>query len=164
MGPESPSPRVPESPSPRVSEYYFQWPKVWYAGELVSSSRWFSAPVVRPDMFACLFDLFALGTEFVQTSSPAYNIAFSKRPKIILYKFSANTRCCLFITSLSPQVTESHVPESHVLESQLKFCLCLPLVTGWKKTLFHFTSSTLRINIGTKRHKNSGDYCVQSQK
>ena len=27
-----------------------------YAGELVSSSRWFSASMVRSDMFACLSD------------------------------------------------------------------------------------------------------------
>ena len=30
--------------------------KLLYAGELVSSSRWFSASMVRPEMFACLFD------------------------------------------------------------------------------------------------------------
>ena len=30
--------------------------KLSYAGEFVSSSRWFSASMVRPDMFACLFD------------------------------------------------------------------------------------------------------------
>ena len=41
-----------------------------------------------------------------------HKIAFSRPPKIILYKFSANVRCCLFITS--PRVPESHVPESHV--------------------------------------------------
>ena len=43
-------------------------------------------------------------------------IAVSRPPKIVLYKFSANIRCCLFITSLSPRVhvPESHVPEFHV--------------------------------------------------
>ena len=46
-------------------------------------------------------------------------IAVSRPPKIVLYKFSPNIRCCLFITSLSPRVhvPESHVPESHVPES-----------------------------------------------
>ena len=45
-------------------------------------------------------------------------IAVSRPPKIVLYKFSANIRCCLFITSLSPRVhvPESHVPKSHVPE------------------------------------------------
>ena len=33
------------------------------------------------------------------------NVAFS--PKIILYKFSENIRCCLFITSLSPCASSS---------------------------------------------------------
>ena len=48
-------------------------------------------------------------------------IAVSRPPKIVLYKFSANIRCCLFITSLSPRVhvPESHVPESHVPESHV---------------------------------------------
>ena len=30
--------------------------KLFYAGELVSSSRWFSASMVRPDMFVRLSD------------------------------------------------------------------------------------------------------------
>ena len=30
--------------------------KLFYARELVSSSRWFSAFMVRPNMFDCLFD------------------------------------------------------------------------------------------------------------
>ena len=48
-------------------------------------------------------------------------IAVSRPPKIVLYKFSANIRCCLFITSLSPRVhvPESHVPEFHFSESQV---------------------------------------------
>ena len=48
-------------------------------------------------------------------------IAVSRPPKNVLYKFSANIRCCLFITSLSPRVhvPESHVPESHVPESHV---------------------------------------------
>ena len=36
-----------------------------------------------------------------------HKIAFSRPPKIILYKFSANVRCCLFITSPSPRVSPS---------------------------------------------------------
>ena len=48
-------------------------------------------------------------------------IAVSRPPKNVLYKFSANIRCCLFITSLSPRVhvPEFHVPELHVSESQV---------------------------------------------
>ena len=48
-------------------------------------------------------------------------IAVSRPPKNVLYKFSANIRCCLFITSLCPRVhvPESHVPELHVSESQV---------------------------------------------
>ena len=53
-------------------------------------------------------------------------------PKIILYKFSTNVRCCLFITSPSPRVSTSPTspsptspsptspsPESHVPESRV---------------------------------------------
>ena len=36
-----------------------------------------------------------------------HKIAFSRPPKIILYKFSANVRCCLFITSPIPRVSPS---------------------------------------------------------
>ena len=38
-----------------------------YAGELISRSRWFSASMVRPDMFACLFDRENSGYRVVST-------------------------------------------------------------------------------------------------
>ena len=38
-----------------------------YAGELVNSSRWFSASMVRPDLFACLFDRENSGYRVVST-------------------------------------------------------------------------------------------------
>ena len=40
---------------------------LFYAGELVSSSRWLSASMVRPDMFACLFDRENSGYRIVST-------------------------------------------------------------------------------------------------
>ena len=57
-------------------------------------------------------------------------------PKIILYKFSANVRCCLFITSPSPRVSPSPTspsPESHVpvplLVTALALCECNSICT-----------------------------------
>ena len=49
-------------------------------------------------------------------------IPFSRAPKIVLYKFSAKIRCCLFMTSSSTYVPRPRVPTffaSHVLESTL---------------------------------------------
>ena len=41
--------------------------KLFYARELVSSSRWFSASMVRPNMFDCLFDRENSGYRIVST-------------------------------------------------------------------------------------------------
>ena len=49
-------------------------------------------------------------------SSKSGKIAFSRPQKIILYKFSANVRCCLFITSPSRRASPSpRVPRPRVL-------------------------------------------------
>ena len=41
--------------------------KLFYAGELGSSNRWFSASMVRLDMFACSFDREHSGYRIVST-------------------------------------------------------------------------------------------------
>ena len=90
-------------------------------------------------------------------------IAVSRPPKNVLYKFSANIRCCLFITSLSPrvhvpeshvlefhvsesQVSESHVPESHVPESNVR-----ESTSASPRPRVHVRESTSRVPV-TESH------------
>ena len=58
---------------------------------------------------------------------PASHVPASHVPKIILYKFSANIKCCLFITSPSPRVPRPRVPrtENYTLQIQRKYQVLL---------------------------------------
>ena len=59
------------------------------------------------------------------------NVAFS--PKIILYKFSENIRCCLFITSLGPCASSSPMsPSLQVFEFSKRKAQVLGVVFGRK--------------------------------
>ena len=67
--------------TPNICEYNFRWSrKLFYAGELVSSSRWFLASMVRPDIFACLFDCENSGYRIVSTQGVL------KHPCLVLAK------------------------------------------------------------------------------